>query len=181
MPVEHGPPDAHPSQQARETATGGAAGRPSQARLAAFTVVSSRTLRARATGGAGVSVARCTGGASGSSRSADDVAPVEHVPPEAQPSQQARETVTGGALVRSIQSQVAVFPTVRCSCNSTSDLVSSPVPSVTGRASGSAAAMAPSSGDHPGVDSVSSLRPRSSDRVSSTFAGASRTGVGTLR
>jgi hypothetical protein len=89
--------------------------------------------------------------------------------------------VIGGVLVRAIQSQVAVFPAVRCNCSNTSDLAAFPVPSVTGRASGSAAAMAPSSGDHAGVDSVSSLRPRSSDRASSTFAGASRTGVGTLR
>ena len=87
----------------------------------------------------------------------------------------------GGVRVRSIQSQVAVFPAIRCNCSKTSDFVANPVPRVTGRASGSAAAMAPSSGDHAGVDSVSSARPRSSDRASSTFAGASRTGVGTLR
>ena len=181
VPVEHGPPEAHPSQQARETVTAGVDRRSSQARLAVFTAVSSTRLRATGTGGSAASAARCTGGISGSSPAGDDGVPVEQVPPDAQPSQQARETVTGGVRVRSIQSHVAVFPAVRCSCNSTSDLVSSPVPSVTGRASGSAAAMAPSSGDHPGVESVSSLRPRSSARASSTFAGASRTGVGTLR
>ena len=133
------------------------------------------------TGGAPVSGARCTGGAPSSSPSGSRAVPPEHVPPDAHPSQQARDTVTDGVRVRPIHWHVAALPAVRWSCNRTSVFVSSPVRVVTGPANGSDAAMAPSSGDQAAVGSVSSLRPRSSLRASSTLAGASRTGVGTLR
>jgi hypothetical protein len=104
-----------------------------------------------------------------------------HGPPDAHPSQHAaRATVTGSARMPSIQSVAARFPADRCTRSITWVFVRTSAPRVIGRAAGFAAAIASNSGAAVAPPGASS-RPRSSSFVSSIFAGASRTGVGTHR